>query len=161
MAPLVRGRKGQHKDVLAAIRKAGFVRVRVDGEVVDLDQVPRAGAAQESHDRSRGRSDRAFAKGSTPGWPSRCGWRLAHGEGAVLVSYLVPPAEREAGQRHETGTNVRLAASSSSARCTPARNCKIELRGARAAHVQLQQPLRRLPDVRRPGLACCNSIPTW
>ena len=31
MAPLVRGRKGQHKDVLAAVRKAGFLRFRVDG----------------------------------------------------------------------------------------------------------------------------------
>ncbi len=40
LAPLVRGRKGQHKDVFAAIRKAGFVRVRVDGEVVDVESPP-------------------------------------------------------------------------------------------------------------------------
>ena len=30
LAPLVRGRRGAHKDVLARIRKAGFVRARID-----------------------------------------------------------------------------------------------------------------------------------
>ncbi|HID77496.1 MAG TPA: hypothetical protein EYP56_16065 [Planctomycetaceae bacterium] len=40
LAPMVRGRKGQHKDVFAAIRRAGFLRVRVDGQVVDIEQPP-------------------------------------------------------------------------------------------------------------------------
>ncbi len=40
LAPMVRGRQGKHEDVFAAIRKAGFVRVRVDGEVYDLENVP-------------------------------------------------------------------------------------------------------------------------
>ena len=40
LAPLVRGRKGKHQEELDAIRKAGFVRVRVDGMVCELDQVP-------------------------------------------------------------------------------------------------------------------------
>ncbi len=40
LAPMVRGRKGRHEEVLAAARKAGFVRVRVDGVVADLDAVP-------------------------------------------------------------------------------------------------------------------------
>ncbi len=53
MAPLVRGRKGQHKEAFAAIRKAGFVRARVDGEVVDVDHAARAGPAQESHASKR------------------------------------------------------------------------------------------------------------
>lgn len=46
MAPLVRGRRGQHADVFQQIRKAGFVRVRVDGQVVDLDHVPELNAKQ-------------------------------------------------------------------------------------------------------------------
>ncbi|MHB8170255.1 MAG: excinuclease ABC subunit UvrA [Thermincolia bacterium] len=33
LAPLVRGRKGEHQKVLEDIRKQGYVRVRVDGEV--------------------------------------------------------------------------------------------------------------------------------
>ena len=36
LAPLVRDKKGEHQKVLADARKAGFVRVRVDGEVHDL-----------------------------------------------------------------------------------------------------------------------------
>jgi excinuclease ABC subunit A len=40
LAPLVRGRKGQYKEVFAEARREGFVRVRVDGTVHDLDAVP-------------------------------------------------------------------------------------------------------------------------
>ena len=38
LAPLVRGRKGTHGAVLDEIRKAGFVRARVDGKVFELDE---------------------------------------------------------------------------------------------------------------------------
>jgi len=37
MAPLVYGRKGEHKDVLDRMRKEGYARVYVDGEVKSLD----------------------------------------------------------------------------------------------------------------------------
>ncbi|MEI6970477.1 MAG: excinuclease ABC subunit UvrA [bacterium] len=40
LAPLVRGRKGRHEAVFQAVRQQGFVRVRVDGELYDLDGVP-------------------------------------------------------------------------------------------------------------------------
>jgi excinuclease ABC subunit A len=39
-APLVRGKKGEHKDVFADIQREGFVRVRVDNEVYDIRNVP-------------------------------------------------------------------------------------------------------------------------
>ncbi|MHC4363242.1 MAG: excinuclease ABC subunit UvrA, partial [Planctomycetota bacterium] len=39
-APLVRGRKGEHKDILAAIQREGFVRVRVDGTIHDVRNTP-------------------------------------------------------------------------------------------------------------------------
>jgi excinuclease ABC subunit A len=38
MAPLVSDRKGEHEKVLAGAKQAGFVRVRVDGELRDLDE---------------------------------------------------------------------------------------------------------------------------
>ena len=38
LAPLVRGRKGTHLAVLDEIRKAGFVRARVDGRVHELEE---------------------------------------------------------------------------------------------------------------------------
>jgi excinuclease ABC subunit A len=37
LAPVVRGRKGTYQAVFEEIRKAGFVRARVDGKVVNLD----------------------------------------------------------------------------------------------------------------------------
>ena len=38
LAPLIRDRKGQHKAVFEDIRKLGYVRVRVNGEVRDVDE---------------------------------------------------------------------------------------------------------------------------
>ncbi|RME97534.1 MAG: excinuclease ABC subunit UvrA, partial [Chloroflexi bacterium] len=38
LAPLVRDRKGEHRAIFEDIRKAGFVRVRVDGQILDLDE---------------------------------------------------------------------------------------------------------------------------
>ena len=49
LAPLVRGRKGEFRDVFEAARKQGFVRVRVDGETHDLSQAPKLNRRQ-NHD---------------------------------------------------------------------------------------------------------------
>ena len=49
LAPLVRGRKGEFRDVFEAMRKQGFVRVRVNGETYDLSQVPKLNRRQ-NHD---------------------------------------------------------------------------------------------------------------
>lgn len=41
LAPVVRGRKGEYKNVLSDIQKAGYVRVRVDGEMYEVtDDIP-------------------------------------------------------------------------------------------------------------------------
>lgn len=40
LAPVVRHRKGEFKDLFADLRKEGFVRARVDGEVVELAELP-------------------------------------------------------------------------------------------------------------------------
>jgi len=36
LAPVIRGKKGEHSKVLEEIKKSGFVRVRIDGEVFDI-----------------------------------------------------------------------------------------------------------------------------
>jgi excinuclease ABC subunit A len=38
LAPLIRDRKGEHRAILQDLQKAGFVRVRVDGEIRDLSE---------------------------------------------------------------------------------------------------------------------------
>ncbi|MGF2143066.1 excinuclease ABC subunit UvrA [Vagococcus fluvialis] len=40
LAPIVRGKKGQHKKIFEKVKKEGFVRVRVDGETYDIEEVP-------------------------------------------------------------------------------------------------------------------------
>ncbi|MGO3732818.1 MAG: excinuclease ABC subunit UvrA [Vagococcus sp.] len=40
LAPIVRGKKGQHKKVFDRIKQEGFVRARVDGTLYDLEEVP-------------------------------------------------------------------------------------------------------------------------
>ncbi len=40
LAPMVRGRKGEHLQLFDQLRAQGFVRARVNGQVHDLDQVP-------------------------------------------------------------------------------------------------------------------------
>ncbi|MDA0376501.1 MAG: excinuclease ABC subunit UvrA [bacterium] len=38
LAPLIQGRKGQHLKILDAIAREGFVRMRIDGEIVTVDE---------------------------------------------------------------------------------------------------------------------------
>ncbi|MGI9336120.1 MAG: excinuclease ABC subunit UvrA, partial [Gammaproteobacteria bacterium] len=40
LAPVVEGRKGEHASVIDGLRAQGYVRLRVDGRVVDIDDVP-------------------------------------------------------------------------------------------------------------------------
>ena len=39
-APVIRGKKGEHREILADIMRQGFVRVRVDGHIYDVKNVP-------------------------------------------------------------------------------------------------------------------------
>lgn len=41
LAPVVRRKKGQHKTIFDRIQKDGYVRVRVDGEIFDISEVPK------------------------------------------------------------------------------------------------------------------------
>ncbi|MFZ5612771.1 excinuclease ABC subunit A [Desulforamulus profundi] len=41
LAPVVRGKKGEHVKIFEDIRRNGFVRVRVNGEIYDVTEVPR------------------------------------------------------------------------------------------------------------------------
>ena len=39
MAPVVKGKKGEHRHVLAELQRAGYLRARIDGDLVDLDEI--------------------------------------------------------------------------------------------------------------------------
>lgn len=95
LAPMVRGRKGKHQDVLDNIRKERFVRVRIDGQTYDLEHVAEL-KARQTHD-IEAVVDRVIIR---PGLEDRLGesvrHALKHGEGALRISYLTPEARAEA-----------------------------------------------------------------
>ena len=85
LAPLVKERKGEHREVIEEVRKSGFTRVRVDGTVLSLDDQIRL-------DKKKKHSidavvDRLIAK---PGIDRRLTdsveTALRHGEGIVVVA---------------------------------------------------------------------------
>lgn len=41
LAPVIRDRKGEHIELLQELRAQGFVRARIDGEMIELDQAPK------------------------------------------------------------------------------------------------------------------------
>ncbi|MGC9363085.1 MAG: excinuclease ABC subunit UvrA [Fidelibacterota bacterium] len=49
MAPLVRGRKGEYREIFKEVRREGFVRVRIDGKIFDIDQPIRLDKNKQHH----------------------------------------------------------------------------------------------------------------
>lgn len=87
MAPIIRGRRGQHNELLQRIKQAGFVRARIDGTVYDVDSFPELAARKVHHIDVV--IDRVIIR---PGIKDRIGEsvRLAldHGEGLAVVCYF-------------------------------------------------------------------------
>ena len=86
LAPMVRGRKGTHKDVFETIRKAGFVRVRVDGLVCELEDVPKLTPQKNHHIDAV--IDRILIKdGIYARLAESVGVAVEHGDGLVSICY--------------------------------------------------------------------------
>jgi excinuclease ABC subunit A len=89
MAPLVRGRKGTHQAELARVRKAGLVRVRVNGEVEELETLPELSARKtHSIDAVVDRIVTRAGQQSRISESVRLALRL--GEGAVVAAFAIP-----------------------------------------------------------------------
>ncbi|MCA9229147.1 MAG: excinuclease ABC subunit UvrA [Planctomycetales bacterium] len=96
LAPMVRGRKGKHQEVIDLIRREGFVRVRIDGSTYELDHIPEI-SARKPHD-IEAVVDRVIVR---PGLEERLAESIRHalkyGEGALRISYQTPEAKAAAG----------------------------------------------------------------
>ena len=96
LAPLVRGRKGEHSKVLETIRKNGYVRARVDGRIVDLTQETDLVLAKTHKHSIEAVVDRvALKEDSAARLAESLEAALKLGEGTVLV--LLTPATRAPG----------------------------------------------------------------
>ncbi len=86
LAPLVRGRKGQHKDVFDTIRKIGFVRVRVDGKVHDVEDPPEL-VRQRAHHIEAIVDRIVIREGVRSRLADSVKLAIKHGDGLVLATY--------------------------------------------------------------------------
>ena len=135
LAPVVRGQKGEYKDLFAELARAGYVRARVNGQVVNLTDdlaldrqikhqieavIDRLKAAPNPNSAQRGRLAEAVEQA------------LKLGEGTVIIA---------AEGRPDLLALVAL--------CL--HRLRDQLRPSQPAALQLQQPAGDVPGVRRPG----------
>src|SRR2546428_831821 len=87
LAPLVKERKGEHRDVLEQVRKAGFSRVRLDGVVVSLDEVDDIRLNKKKKHTLDAVVDRLVAKeGMNQRLNDSVETALRYGQGGVVVA---------------------------------------------------------------------------
>lgn len=85
LAPIVRGRKGQHREAIEGIRKAGFVRVRIDGQVFEVNEPPEL-VPQKAHHIEAIVDRIVIRDGVEPRLAESIRLAIRHGEGLVLAS---------------------------------------------------------------------------
>jgi excinuclease ABC subunit A len=130
LRPIVRGRKGEYRKEFAELLRQGFQRVKVDGELYELDEVP-ALNKKVKHEIEVV-VDRLVTA------PDLAQQRLADSiETALKLSdglLVVENAETASGRRSRPSSPAR-------SRASPCRRS--------SPAVLVQQPLRRLPGLRR------------
>ena len=133
LAPVVRDRKGEYRKELAELQRRGFTRVKVDGTLYEIGDVPSLN--RKIKHEIEAVVDRIVVRdGIAP--------RLADSfETALALSDGVVYAENADRPRRAHGVLVALRLP----------GVRLHDRGDRAAAVQLQLAARRLPGLRRAG----------
>lgn len=49
LAPLIRGRKGEHKEILQMLRREGYIRARIDGEIQEIRELKELPDKRKKH----------------------------------------------------------------------------------------------------------------
>ncbi len=94
LAPLVTGRKGRHEDLFKSVRRQGFVRVRVNSQMLALDDVP-------SLDKNKAHTIEAVVDRLAIGDSIRTRLTdsvelaLKHGQGLIRVQFQTPDGKME------------------------------------------------------------------
>ena len=102
LAPMLRGRRGQHKDIFETIRKAGFQRARVDGEVLDVGGEPPELEPRKNHTIEAVVDRIVIREGIDDRLAESLNLAVTHGQGAVLIASLIrDPDHATAGQWHD------------------------------------------------------------
>jgi excinuclease ABC subunit A len=96
LAPLVRGRKGSHADAFQSVRRAGLLRARVDGEVVEITRDDPKLAKTKVHSIEAVVDRLVVREGIRPRLAESIDLALKLGEGSILLS-----AQTESGWEDE------------------------------------------------------------
>ncbi len=133
LAPVVVNRKGEQVELFVELQAKGFVRVRVDGKVHEIDARAEARQEHQAHDRGRRRPAAREAR------PQAAARRVLRDRAAPRRR---PRARRRDGHRRRAPVlgQVRVP------------GLQLLARRARAAPVLVQQPDGRVPALRRAGL---------
>ncbi len=102
LAPLVQGRKGAHKKIFEQICREGFVRARVDGELVDATDPPELKKSRP-HDIEVVIDRIVIKEGIAPRLSESVELTLKHGEDSCIVLHEAD------GQWQETHYSTRFA----------------------------------------------------
>ncbi len=134
LAPVIRGQKGEYKDLFDELGRSGYTRARVDGKVVALTARIKLDRQIKHHievviDRLAIRADPSASQKTKLAEAVEAALKL--GEGTVIVA----------------GDDRPDLLLSSSYACG---HCGLSLRPTKPAAVQLQQPGGDVPGVRRP-----------
>ena len=86
LAPMVRGRKGEHREVFERISREGLVRARVDGESYVLEDVPKLDK-RRNHTIEAGVDRLVVGSGERARFHDSIELALRLGEGLVVVSH--------------------------------------------------------------------------
>ena len=98
-APVVKGKKGRHEEVFAALKRNGFARVRVDGATYDLEEPPEL-------DKKKAHSidvviDRLVLPCDRTRLTDSVELALRTGKGVLSVEYLSSPSRIDESTNHE------------------------------------------------------------
>jgi excinuclease ABC subunit A len=87
LAPVVRGGKGEHREVFQQIRQAGFLRARVNGVLTEVREAPRLNPRQ-SHTVELVVDRLAIRDGIQPRLAESVETAVKHGQGTVIITQV-------------------------------------------------------------------------
>ncbi|GMV97870.1 MAG: hypothetical protein AMXMBFR83_22250 [Phycisphaerae bacterium] len=95
LAPVIRGQKGEHVDLLDDLRRRGYVRARIDGQVVSLSEAPRLGR-HNRHDIEVVIDRLTLREGVRARLAEAVEAALTLGEGTLIIAPAEPVGRRSA-----------------------------------------------------------------
>ncbi|MFH1746500.1 MAG: excinuclease ABC subunit UvrA [Planctomycetota bacterium] len=116
LAPKVRAQKGEHRDLFDELLQQGFIRARVDGEIVDLSDAPaldryRRHDIEVIVDRLVMRPDIRLRLAES------LEMALTAGHGTALATIVKPEPTRTRSRRRSTGRDILLSAAYACSHC--------------------------------------------